>query len=71
MATTVKSTALGGDLVPQDEAAAYIARPARTLEQWRHRGEGPAYVKVGRAVRYSRRDLDAWLAANRIDPSAA
>lgn len=70
MATTV-NTEVGGDLMAQDEAAAYVARPVRTLEQWRHRGEGPPYIKRGRSVRYSRRDLDAWLAEGRVVPHAA
>lgn len=29
-------------------------------------GNGPKYVKVGRAVRYRRSDLDSYLAANTI-----
>lgn len=61
----------GGDLVDQDGAAHYIGRPVRTLEQWRYRREGPPYIKAGRAVRYSIRDLDRWLAAHRVDPMEA
>lgn len=52
-------------------AAAYIGKPHRTLEQWRYQGKGPAFVKVGHAVRYRRRDLDAWLDANTVHPGAA
>jgi hypothetical protein len=33
----------------------------RTLERWRQTGDGPRFVRVGRAVRYRRSDLDAWL----------
>jgi hypothetical protein len=36
---------------------------AKTLEAWRAIGRGPAWVRVGRNVRYRRRDVDAWLAA--------
>ena len=32
-----------------------------TIEQWRARGDGPAYSKVGRRVVYKRSDVDAWL----------
>ncbi len=28
--------------------------------------EGPPWVKIGRAVRYMREDLDAWLNAHRV-----
>lgn len=61
---------VGGDLVAESGAAAHIGRPVRTLQQWRYRGEGPPYIKVGGRVRYSLRDLDAWLLAHRVDPAA-
>lgn len=35
--------------------------PESTLAQWRWRGEGPVYVKLGGHVRYRRSDIDAWL----------
>lgn len=62
-------TCVGGDLVTEPVAAEHIARSVRTLQQWRYRGEGPPYVKVGRAVRYSLRDLDTFLAAHRVEPT--
>lgn len=39
------------------------------LAQWRHKGVGPAYYKIGRKVIYRGTDLNDWLAARRIDPS--
>lgn len=33
----------------------------RTLERWQQAGDGPQFVRVGRAVRYRQSDLDAWL----------
>lgn len=39
------------------------------LAQWRHKGAGPAYYKIGRKVVYRGSDLNDWLAANRVDPS--
>jgi len=42
----------------------------QTLAQWRWQGVGPAFVKVGRLVRYRRSDVDAWLAANEVQPVA-
>jgi predicted DNA-binding transcriptional regulator AlpA len=37
--------------------------PEATLSQWRYRSIGPAYIKVGRHVRYRDEDVDAWLDA--------
>lgn len=54
-----------------DEAAAVLNVPAATLAQWRYRGQGPRYSKIGSVVRYSRRDLDAWLAAAAVEPRHA
>lgn len=33
-----------------------------TLSRWRWTGDGPAFLKMGRSVRYARSDLDAWVA---------
>jgi predicted DNA-binding transcriptional regulator AlpA len=32
-----------------------------TLRKWRMTGAGPRFVRLGRAVRYRRAELDAWL----------
>jgi hypothetical protein len=39
------------------------------LAQWRHKGLGPAYYKLGRKVVYRGCDLNAWAEANRFDPA--
>lgn len=44
------------------DAAAYLAISPRTLEKYRLTGEGPPFLKIGRAVVYDSADLDAWLA---------
>ena len=33
----------------------------RTLQQWRYRGGGPRYLKIGSAVRYRPADVEVWL----------
>ena len=38
------------------------------LAQWRHRGIGPAYYRLGRKIVYRGEDLNAWAEANRVDP---
>ena len=35
-----------------------------TLGQWRHRGEGPPYLRFGNRVLYRGSDLNRWLAAH-------
>lgn len=58
-------------LLTPDEAAAYLRLAVRQLQQWRWLQTGPAYTKVGRAVRYWQSDLDAWLKAQRVEPGGA
>ena len=39
-----------------------------TVQTWaalRHKGNGPAFVKVMRRVYYRRRDVEAWIEENR------
>lgn len=49
-------------LVATPAAAEYLGNlKPNTLEIWRIQGTGPAYKKIGRLVRYSLDDLDAYL----------
>ena len=45
------------------EAANYIGLRKSTLEAWRVRGGGPVFLKLGKAVRYRREDLDSFVSA--------
>jgi predicted DNA-binding transcriptional regulator AlpA len=47
------------------EAAARLGLKVATLRAWRHQRRGPAFVRLGRAIRYLERDIDAFLNANR------
>ena len=47
------------------EAAKYTKLSASTLAKRRVFGGGPKYLKLGRRVVYSKRDLDDWLDAHR------
>jgi predicted DNA-binding transcriptional regulator AlpA len=49
------------------QAAAYLGLSHQFLEIARHRrdGSGPHYLKLPRAVRYRRDDLDAWMEQHR------
>lgn len=45
---------------PQD-LADWLGIEVNTVYRWNHFGTGPTYVKIGRHVRYRRRDIEAWL----------
>ena len=40
------------------------------LAQWRHKGMGPAFYRLGRKIIYRGADLNAWTDARRVDTSA-
>lgn len=63
-------TQLPIDLLTTDEAAAYLKLSPRTLEHWRETGSGPNFVKLGRAVRYSRATIDGYLAESNFRNTA-
>lgn len=43
-----------------DQVAEMLGVSPRTLEDWRYRGGGPPYCKLGRSVRYMRHKVIAW-----------
>jgi len=48
------------------DAAQYIGYSPAYLRKCRRTGHGPAYIRVGRSIRYRIKDLDAWLEAHRV-----
>lgn len=48
-------------LIDPPTLASELGVPLATLYQWRHEGKGPKALKVGRHLRYRRKDVDAWL----------
>jgi len=53
-------------LLTETEAATLLNISTRTLQAWRIRTCGPAYIRAGRAIRYRKRDLLAWMEANTV-----
>ena len=51
-----------------DPALSVIATRG-TLSQWRHRGEGPPYVRFGNRILYEGRALNSWLDAHVVLPT--
>ncbi|MGD9597626.1 MAG: helix-turn-helix transcriptional regulator [Steroidobacteraceae bacterium] len=60
------------ELLDEHDAAAYVGMSTAFLRCGRMHGKlgnrtpSPPFLKLGRAVRYDRRDLDAWLAERRF-----
>ncbi len=51
-------------LLRQEQAALMLGLTPRCLENWRHRGGGPSYVRISaRCIRYRRSDLHEWVEA--------
>ncbi len=51
-------------LLRQEEAAALLNVTPRCLENWRHRGEGPKFVRISaRCIRYRKSDLTQFIEA--------
>ncbi|MGE0530766.1 MAG: helix-turn-helix transcriptional regulator [Hyphomonadaceae bacterium] len=53
-----------------DEAAQVLCVSVKTLEAWRRLGKGPMFVKLGRAVRYTMRDLNQFTLARTVRNAA-
>jgi excisionase family DNA binding protein len=55
------------DLLLTTETAAQLLGVApQTLNDWRVDEVGPAYIKVGRLVKYRLSDLEAWLESRTV-----
>ena len=53
------------------DTAAAAAYPVlkQTLIDWRAKGTGPTFIKVGASVRYDTADLDAWMTEHKVGES--
>ena len=55
-----------------DDPQIKLLAPYSTMAHWRSEGRGPAYIRVGgKKVAYLGKDLNAWLAAKRVEPTKA
>ncbi|MCP3420313.1 helix-turn-helix domain-containing protein [Nocardioides pinisoli] len=51
-------------LMSPAEMSHYLRYSVATLRNWRSRGEGPGYARVGKHIRYPREGADAFLTGN-------
>ena len=56
-------------LLPEDEAARELKVKPQTLGAWRFRGQGPAYVRVGKLIFYTPSALRAYVASRTVRPT--
>ncbi len=64
--------AAASDLMTRQEAAEYLGIQPQTLSVWATSGRHKLpFVKVGRSVRYRRRDLDQWLESRTMTQTVA
>jgi hypothetical protein len=55
----------GPCLLNETQAADLLNIKVPTLRRWRWAGKGPAFLKIGGAVRYDRAELEGFIAAAR------
>jgi excisionase family DNA binding protein len=54
-------TAQVDDLLTVDEVAVWLRVGRQTLYRWRYEHRGPTSFHVGKALRYRRSDVAAWI----------
>jgi excisionase family DNA binding protein len=52
------------DYMTPKEAADYVRSSPSTLAKRRITGQLPAFSRIGKAIRYRKADLDAWMTGN-------
>lgn len=61
----MKEASSSEPLANEFETARYLGLSVKTLRRWRWAGKGPAFRKIGGAVRYHPRDLESFVEAAR------
>ena len=60
-----------GQHVNEVQLAEMLNLSRRTLQGWRLKGEGPAFVKFGRSVRYAAGTVQGWIATRERSSTTA
>jgi len=61
LSTSQTDSARSGRYCTEQKAASYLDVKVSTLRDWRFRGSGPPFSKLGRLVRYDFAALDQWM----------
>jgi hypothetical protein len=57
-------------LLNERETARLLRISVQLLRKWRANGSGPEYIKLGKCVRYSTRDIERYVLSQRSAASA-
>lgn len=68
--TTTRATRHATRALTEREVSDVLGLSVATLRAWRHRGQGPRFLRLGRAVRYLPADLEDFVRASAVDTSA-
>jgi predicted DNA-binding transcriptional regulator AlpA len=58
------------DLLTTEQLAVSCGLAASTLRKWRCQGKGPKFKRIGRAIRYDRQEVNAYLASRTFGSTA-
>jgi hypothetical protein len=64
--TSSKDLSGAAALLDTEQAARFLGLAVRTMQNWRVRGEGPAFLRVGRSVKYAPHEIAIWLNSRRF-----
>lgn len=59
-----------GSLLSPADVGRLLKIPVGTLANWRSGGKGPAFIRIGRHVRYRAPDLQRWIDGQVEHPNA-
>ena len=54
------------ELVPEQQLAEELDVVDRTVREWRERGTGPDFIRIGRSVFYRRSAIMAWISRRTV-----
>ncbi len=54
-------------LLDPKQTSETLAKPVRTLANWRSKRYGPPFIRVGGSIRYREEDVLAFLESGRVD----
>jgi predicted DNA-binding transcriptional regulator AlpA len=68
--TAMPISSASSEPLTETDAAARLGLKVATLRAWRIQGKGPAFLRLGRAIRYLTSDVDEFLSSNRHSPTS-
>lgn len=68
--TTTSAASDSLALMTASDLSDYLGVPTGTLANWRYQGRGPAFVRLGRHVRYRADDVFDWISGQVSDATS-